>query len=160
MLNDGILNNPTLLKRENAIPGRRIVSSKTSNLIRALMRINVTEGRNRFADVPGYLVGGKSGTAEKQKNGRYLKNANYAGFVGAFPMTNPQYSVYVVLDEPKATPKTHGYKTAGWNAAPLAARIIKRIAAMLEITVSSDPEPDWKNMMKKNYEKSTRIVEF
>jgi cell division protein FtsI (penicillin-binding protein 3) len=149
IINDGILNNPTLLKREGAVLGRRIVSQKTSALMRALMRINVTEGRNRFADVPGYCVGGKSGTAEKQKNGRYLKNANYTGFVGAFPMTNPKYSVYIMLDEPKATPKTHGYKTAGWNAAPLGARIIKRIGAMLGIGASSDPEPDWKSIMRK-----------
>jgi cell division protein FtsI (penicillin-binding protein 3) len=117
--------------------------------MKALLRINVTEGRNRFADVPGYFVGGKSGTAEKQKNGKYLKNVNYTGFIGSFPMTNPQYSIYVVLDEPKTTPKTHGYRTAGWNAAPLAARIIKRIGAMLGIMASAAPEPDWKDVMRK-----------
>ncbi|MDR1982275.1 MAG: penicillin-binding protein 2 [Holosporaceae bacterium] len=149
IVNDGILNNPTLLKREDKILGRRIISQKTSNLMKALMRINVTEGRNRFADVPGYFVGGKSGTAEKQKNGKYLKNVNYTGFIGSFPMTNPQYSIYIVLDEPKATHETHGYRTAGWNAAPIAARIIKRIGAMLGIMASTDPEPDWKDIMRK-----------
>jgi cell division protein FtsI (penicillin-binding protein 3) len=149
IINDGILCNPTLLKCEGQVQERRIVSKKTSSLMKALMRINVTEGRNRYADVPGYFVGGKSGTAEKQKKGRYLKNANYTGFIGAFPMTNPKYSVYVVLDEPKATAKTHGYRTAGWNAAPTCARITKRIAAILGVTVSSNPEPDWKNIMRK-----------
>ncbi|MDR2781696.1 MAG: penicillin-binding protein 2 [Holosporaceae bacterium] len=149
IINNGILCNPTLLKRENAVQGRKIVSKKTSNLIKALMRINVTEGRNKFADVPGYFVGGKSGTAEKQKHGRYLKNANYTGFVGAFPMTDPKYSIYVVLDEPQATAKTHGYRTAGWNAAPICARIIKRIGAMLGVISSTNPEPDWKDIMRK-----------
>jgi cell division protein FtsI (penicillin-binding protein 3) len=149
ILNDGILNDPTLLKRENAPPGKRIVSKKTSELMKALMRINVTEGRNRYADVPGYFVGGKSGTAEKPKRGRYLKNVNYAGFIGAFPMTDPKYAVYVVLDEPNPTPKTHGYRTAGWNAAPVAGRIIKRIGAMLGIVASKEPEPDWKDNMRK-----------
>jgi cell division protein FtsI (penicillin-binding protein 3) len=149
IINDGILCNPTLLKQENSGPGRRIVSKKTSDLMKALMRINVTEGCNKYAEVPGYIVGGKSGTAEKQKRGRYLKNANNTGFIGAFPMTDPKYSVYVLLDEPQATAKTHGYRTAGWNAAPVCARIIKRIAIMLGIIASSAPEPDWKSIMRK-----------
>ena len=148
ILNDGILNNPTLLKRNMVIPGRRIVSSKTSKRMCALMRINVTEGANRFAEVKGYFVGGKSGTAEKQKNGRYLKTANYTGFIGAFPMTNPKYAVYVVLDEPQATAKTHGYRTAGWIAAPTAANIIRRVAPMLNVMASSAPEPNWKEKLK------------
>jgi cell division protein FtsI (penicillin-binding protein 3) len=149
ILNDGILNNPTLLKRENAVERCRIVSSKTSNLMKALLRINVTEGRNKFSNVPGYLVVGKSGTAEKQKRGRYLKNANYTGFIGAFPMTNPEHAIYVVLDEPQATPETHGYRTAGWNAAPIVAHIIKRIGPLLGIIVSRDEEPDWESIMRK-----------
>jgi cell division protein FtsI (penicillin-binding protein 3) len=149
IVNDGVLNNPTLLKRESVALGRRIISSKTSNLMKVLMRINVTEGRNRFADVPGYIVGGKSGTAEKPKRGKYQKNANYTGFIGAFPMTNPQYSVYIMLDEPQATSQTHGYRTAGWNAAPICARIIKRIGAMLGVIAHVGPEPDWQNIMKK-----------
>ncbi|MDR0555762.1 MAG: penicillin-binding protein 2 [Holosporaceae bacterium] len=148
IINDGILNRPTLLKRENIVAGRRIVSQKTSDLMKALLRINVTEGRNRFAEVPGYLVGGKSGTAEKPRRGVYQKNANYTGFIGVFPMTNPQYSVYIVLDEPRETAQTHGYRTGGWNAAPICARIIKRIGAMLGVVASTRPEPDWKKIMR------------
>ena len=112
-MNDGIMNNPTLLKSSNPPMGKRIVSPKTSNLMKALIRLNVTEGTNKFAEVPGYLVGGKSGTAEKQKGGHYLKHSNYCGFIGAFPMTAPKYAVYVVLDDPKASAKTIGYATAG-----------------------------------------------
>jgi cell division protein FtsI (penicillin-binding protein 3) len=149
IINNGILNDPTLLKRENIESGKRIVSQKTSHLMKALLRINVTEGRNKFADVPGYFVGGKSGTAEKIRDGRYQKNVNYTGFIGCFPMTNPKYAVYVVLDEPKATDKTYGYRTAGWNATPLCARIVKRIGGMLDIVASSNPEPDWKGIMRK-----------
>ncbi|MDR0968362.1 MAG: penicillin-binding protein 2 [Holosporaceae bacterium] len=149
ILNDGILNNPTLLKRDNVASGRRIISKRTSNIMKALLRIDVIEGRNKFAEVSGYCVGGKTGTAEKQKGGKYLKNSNYGGFIGAFPMTNPQYAVYVVLDDPQATPKTHGYKTAGWNAAPTAANIIKRIGSMLGVVASNGPEPDWKSIMRK-----------
>lgn len=147
MLNDGCLNNPTLLKRNNSIPGQRIISSKTSKQLKALIRIDVLEGTNKYADVEGYCVGGKTGTAEKLKGGRYSKNANYTSFIGAFPMTNPKYTIYVVLDEPKATPKTYGYATAGWNAAPIAARIIKRIGPILNITIS-DKEPNWQQILK------------
>ncbi len=149
IMNDGILNDPTLLKHENRTPGKQIVSQKTSKLLKALIRLNVTEGTNKFAEVKGYCVGGKSGTAEKQKGGRYLKHSNYCGFIGAFPMTSPKYAVYVVLDEPKASAKTYGYATAGWNAAPTAGRIIKRIGPMLNVTVQNDSEPDWHDVLRK-----------
>lgn len=150
IMNDGILNNPTLLKRSAPPIGKRIVSQRTSNLLKALIRLNVTEGTNKFAEVPGYLVGGKSGTAEKQKGGRYLKHSNYCGFIGAFPMTAPKYAVYVVLDDPKASAKTHGYATAGWNAAPTAGRIIKRIGPMLNVTmIQKENEPDWHEVLRK-----------
>lgn len=149
IMNDGILNMPTLLKRETSNTGRRIISSKTSKQMQILARINVTEGLNRFAEVPGYCVGGKSGTAEKVKGKSYSKNSNYCGFIGAFPMTAPKYAVYVVLDEPKVTPKTFGYATAGWNAAPTAAKIIKRIGPMFGVTALKDQEPDWKSALKK-----------
>jgi cell division protein FtsI (penicillin-binding protein 3) len=147
ILNNGILNAPTLLKRQ-AIPGRKILSAKTSNQMKALMRINVLEGTNRLAEVAGYMVGGKSGTAEKQKGGRYLKNVNYNGFMGAFPMTNPKYAVYVLLDDPKATSKTHGYRASGWNATPTAGNIIRRIGPILGVTASNGHEPDWHDLLR------------
>jgi cell division protein FtsI (penicillin-binding protein 3) len=151
ILNDGILNNPTLLKHENPPAGRRIVSQRTSNIMKALMRLNVTEGSNKFADVPGYFVGGKSGTAEKQKHGKYLKNANYTGFIAALPMKEPQYCIYVILDEPKATAQTAGYRTAGWNVAPTVAEIIKRIGPLLRIIITTYKEPDWENIMRRQF---------
>lgn len=149
IINDGVLNMPTLLKREVRNTGRRVISSKTSRQMKILARINVTEGANRFAEVHGYCVGGKSGTAEKVKGRSYSKHSNYCGFIGAFPMTAPKYAVYVVLDEPKATPKTYGYATAGWNATPTAARIIKRIGPILGVIASKNQEPDWKEILRK-----------
>ena len=109
----------------------------------------MTEGANKKAEVKGYCIGGKSGTAEKLNRGRYSKTANYTGFIGAFPMPNPEYSVYVVLDEPQATAKTHGFRTAGWIAAPTAAKIIERIGPMLNVMVSENQEPDWHEMLRK-----------
>ena len=149
MLNDGIKNNPTLLKKNSETSGERIISEKTAKQIAILMRLNVTEGANKKAEVNGYCVGGKSGTAEKSNRGKYSKTANYTGFIGAFPMPNPEYSVYVVLDEPQATAKTHGFRTAGWIAAPTASNIIRRIGPMLNIMISENQEPDWHKMLRK-----------
>lgn len=154
IINDGVMNNPTLLKRTAPSAGKRVISRKTSNLMKALIRLNVTEGTNKFAEVPGYLIGGKSGTAEKQKKGRYLKHSNYCGFVGAFPMNSPKYAVYVVLNNPKPSAKTFGYATAGWNAAPTAGRIIKCIGPMLNIPiVPKEQEPDWHKILRKESKK-------
>ena len=149
MLNGGMKNNPTLLKKNSAVPGERIISEKTAKQIAVLMRLNVVEGANKKAEVKGYKVGGKSGTAEKLNRGRYSKTANYTGFIGAFPMPNPEYSVYVVLDEPQATTKTHGFRTAGWIAAPTAANIIRRIGPMLNVIVFENQEPNWHEMLRK-----------
>ncbi|MDR2268176.1 MAG: hypothetical protein LBD81_01840, partial [Holosporaceae bacterium] len=150
IVNDGIMTYPTLLKRNSPYSERRIVSTKTSRQIRALLRIAVTEGTNKQADIPGYHVGGKSGTAEKQMGGKYLKHSNYCAFVGAFPMTSPEYAIYVMLDEPKASSKTYGYATAGWNATPTAAKIIKRIGPALGIMANLSENFDWEAMLRKN----------
>jgi cell division protein FtsI (penicillin-binding protein 3) len=83
--------------------------------------------------VPGYRVGGKTGTAEKVVHGRYSKDARLASFIGAFPMDNPHYAIIIMLDEPKATPETYGFATSGWNAVPTAANIIARIAPILGV---------------------------
>jgi cell division protein FtsI (penicillin-binding protein 3) len=85
-------------------------------------------------------VGGKTGTAEKVVNGRYAKDKRLASFIGAFPMDNPRYLMLVMLDEPKATPETYGFATAGWNAVPTAGLIIERIAPMLGVAPVFTPQ--------------------
>src|SRR3546814_7930590 len=70
------------------------------------------------ADALGYLVGGKTGSAEKARAGGYARKALMSSFVAAFPMTSPEYVVFVMLDEPKGTKATYGYATGGWTAAP------------------------------------------
>ena len=118
-----------------AIPqGRRVISEKNSALLRRLLRLDVTGGTGRTAESPGYFVGGKTGTAEKiGPHGGYLKHVNISAFTGIFPMNAPRYAVYVMLDSPKPTPQTHGWTTAGWNAAPTVSKIVSRIGPMLQI---------------------------
>lgn len=136
LLNGGKLMTPTFIKRgreEAEVLARQVVKPETSEKLRYLFRLNATEGTASKADVIGYRVGGKTGTAEKIIDGRYSKTKNLTSFIGAFPMDDPKYLILVMLDEPKALPETYGFATAGWNAVPTAARIIERVAPMLGV---------------------------
>ena len=131
--NGGIMFDPTILaKPPDATPrGTRIMQQSTSDTLRKLMRLVVTDGFGKSAEVPGYYPGGKTGTAEKVGAHGYKKHANVAAFMSVFPMNAPRYAVYTMLDEPHANASTHGYATAGWVAAPAAGRVIARIGPML-----------------------------
>jgi len=133
MVNGGIHRPPTLLKRIGEIPGTRVMAEETSHAMRALMRMVVRDGTGKKAEVEGYLVGGKTGTAEKAIAGGYKKNALITTFVGAFPMDSPRYAVLAMLDEPRGTKATHGHAGAGWNATPVVGRIISKIAPTLGV---------------------------
>ena len=100
--------------------------------MRKLFRLNVMKGSGRRAEVEGYGVGGKTGTAEKVENGRYTSDKRRNAFLAAFPMDAPKYLVLVVLDEPKPESPGRG-ATAGSNAAPTAGNIVRRIAPMLGV---------------------------
>jgi cell division protein FtsI (penicillin-binding protein 3) len=136
LVNGGLFMNPTLLRRDEigarAI-AERVVKPETSANIRDLMRMNVEKGTATHARVDGISVGGKTGTAEKVKNGRYDNAALLTSFLGMFPTEDPRYMVLIVLDEPKGIKETHGFRTSGWNAAPVTAKVIRRIAPMLGI---------------------------
>lgn len=97
------------------------------------MRLVVVAGTGKKADVPGYLIGGKTGTAEKQVNGRYQGNRLFASFVGAFPIDAPRYAILAALDEPKPSAQTFGYATGGWVAAPIINRVVARMAPLVGI---------------------------
>lgn len=143
MVNGGALMPVTLLKRNpNEIPpGRAVISPQTSQRMRELMRMVVTDGTAGKSDVPGYRVGGKTGTADKvSAAGGYARRAVRTSFAGAFPMDNPRYVILVVLDEPQSTKETYGFITSGWNAAPTAGRIVARIAPTLGVFPAFAPQ--------------------
>jgi cell division protein FtsI (penicillin-binding protein 3) len=131
--NGGVLIHPTFLKRDTAQHGPRVISEATSETMRKLLRLVVTDGTGTKADVPGYDVGGKTGTAEKPVNGHYAHHLLISSFVGIFPISDPQYLVYAMLDEPHGTKDSAGFATGGWTAAPAVGRVIERIAPLLGV---------------------------
>ncbi len=133
LVNGGYKVTPTFLRQKVPAAGPQVISQKTSLAMRALMRLVVEEGTGSNADVPGYPVMGKTGTAEKAVAGGYSKKSLITSFLSAFPANDPQFAMLVVLDEPKGTKETFGYATAGWNAAPLTGRIVQRIAPLLGV---------------------------
>jgi cell division protein FtsI (penicillin-binding protein 3) len=141
---NGVLVRPTILAREADAPlpaGERVMSQQTSDTMRKLMRLIVSDGFGKTAEVPGYFIGGKTGTAEKSGRGGYKKKANVQAFTSVFPMQAPRYAVYFMLDEAKANASTHGYATAGWVAAPGAGRVVARIGPMLGLLPETTNAP-------------------
>ena len=145
-LNGGRLIPPTFLKRSeseaNAL-AKQVLKPETSRAMRYLMRLNAEKGTATKANVDGYYIGGKTGTAEKVVNGRYSKHKLLTDFMAVLPADKPKYLMMIMLDEPQATPETHGFATAGWNAAPTAAKVIARIAPLLDLEPRFDlPKAD------------------
>lgn len=135
LVNGGKLIPPTFLIREREVADEfadQVVSQKTGDAMRYLLRLNVEKGSGRRAEADGYRVGGKTGTAEKVEDGRYSASKRLNSFLAAFPMDDPKYVVLVVLDEPKPEKEGLG-ATAGSNAAPTVGAVIRRSAALLGV---------------------------
>src|SRR5690349_14100287 len=143
-INGGLLIPPTFLKRseeEARAIAKKVLRTEASDKMRYLMRLNAEIGTAKQADVKGYYIGGKTGTAEKVVNGRYSKKQVLNSFTAILPADNPQYQLLVMLDEPKALPETHGFITSGWNAVPAGGKIIARIGPLLGVEPRFDLPP-------------------
>lgn len=136
LVNGGILRPATLLRVADgkANPGVRVFKPETSDTMRALLRLVVTDGTGRKANAAGYRVGGKTGTAEKIVNGRYIKGANVSTFAAAFPMDAPRYVVIAMVDDPRGSKASYGFRTAGMVIAPVVSRIVQRIGPPLGVS--------------------------
>jgi cell division protein FtsI (penicillin-binding protein 3) len=144
LVNGGYLIPPTFMKRskEEAMAlAKVVVKPETSEKMRYLLRLNAEKGTASKANVPGYYVGGKTGTSEKVVGGRYSKTRLLNTFTAILPADKPRYQLLIMLDEPQPLPETHGYATSGWNAAPTAGRVIARIAPMLGVEPRFDLPP-------------------
>ncbi|MER0236610.1 penicillin-binding protein 2 [Fulvimarina sp. MAC8] len=140
LVNGGTLIRPTFIK-DAPLDGRilqtGLVSDRTGEALRYLMRLNAEIGSAKKANVEGFHIGGKTGTAEKVVNGRYAKDKVLTSFMGVVPADEPRYLILVMLDEPKGSSETYGFRTSGWNAVPVAGKLIERVVPMLGIA------PDW-----------------
>ena len=142
--NGGTLIMPTIEEEQPDTPapeGPRVMQPATSDIVRKLMRLVVTDGYGKPADVPGYYVGGKTGTAEKVGRHGYEKHTNISAFMSVFPMNSPRYAVYFMLDSPHGNKSTGGFSTAGAVSAPGAGRVIARIAPMLGLFPDLQDKP-------------------
>ena len=149
MINGGVLHPPTIIKRDGPAPeGSRVISPETSDAMRRLMRLAVSEGTGKRANIPGYLIGGKTGTAEKIGRRGYDRLALLSSFVAVFPMTEPRYVVFVLLDEPRGNDATFGLASGGWTAAPTAGRVIARIAPIVGMPVLNEEDREIKQAMR------------
>lgn len=132
---------PTILKRDTPQGGARIMSADAAREARSMLRKVVTEGTASFGEVPGYAVGGKTGTADKPKErgGGYYEDKVIATFASMFPAHDPKYVLIVTLDEPVETSGSKPRRTAGWTAVPVAAEMIGRIAPLLGMRPEVEP---------------------
>jgi len=149
IINGGTRVTPTFLrsKADAAEPGQRVVGAETSRSLAALMRRNVAEkeGTGTRAEVAGYRVGGKTGTAEMPGVGGYQAKSVVSSFLAAFPMDDPQYLVLILIFEPKGVKETDGEVLAGRNAAPTAGHVIGRIAPLLGVMPIGDLQAQLSN---------------
>ncbi len=140
IVNGGLYNTPTVVSgKYNANNSTRVLSDNTSKQMRQLLRAVVTEGSGRNANVAGYEVGGKTGTANKQdEHGHYIAKHVRSTFMAAFPMSAPKYVLVVMIDDPKGLEETFHHTEAGWNAVPAAGEIIATVAPQLNIQANVD----------------------
>ena len=136
IVNDGIKVDPTLIKGKVTKKNKLIISKETSKKMKSIMRLVVSNknGTAKKAEAPGYLIGGKTGTAEKvNPSGGYFKKENIVAFTGAFPMNDPEFVITIMIDNPKGQKISFGHRTAGWVAAPVIKQIVTRIAPILDV---------------------------
>ena len=142
LVNGGKLMTPTFIKRtveEAEAVSTRVIKPETSEAMRYIMRLNGERGSARKADVAGYFVGGKTGTAEKVINGRYAKNKNFTTFMAIVPADKPRYLFLSIYDEPKGYAESGGYSTAAWNAGITTGKVIERAAPILGLPPRFEP---------------------
>ncbi|MEY4092738.1 MAG: hypothetical protein RLZZ496_1920 [Pseudomonadota bacterium] len=144
LVNGGHMVPPTFLPRtpEDALAlSKTVIKPETSEAMRYIMRLNASHklGTAGKADIEGYFVGGKTGTADKSIHGHYDGKHVFTTFMGIAPADKPRYLFMVILDEPQAVQGTYGYQTAGWNAGPVTGAVIERAAPFLDMPKRFEP---------------------
>lgn len=152
IVNNGILRKATIIKRlSNAGSGKQVFKPQTSLLMNKILRLSATNGFARRANLDEYLIGAKTGTAEKIVSGKYSQKLNLALCIAAFPINNPKYALLVLVDEPKQNSINHGFATGGIVAAPVISSIVSKIAPILDIAPIDHNDPKISNALYVNY---------
>jgi cell division protein FtsI (penicillin-binding protein 3) len=141
LVNGGKIMAPTFLPRTDddaAKVSHRVVSEQTSESMRYLMRSNATHGSASFANIPGYYVGGKTGTADKIIHGHYSENKVFTTFMAITPADKPKYLFMTIYDDPLPAPEDHGFHTAAYNAGRVAGALIRRVEPLEGVPPAKD----------------------
>ena len=125
---------------------RQVISEKTAGELRLIMESVVTDGSGKSAYIPGYRIGGKTGTADKIENGRYASGKVYSSFIALAPIEDPELAVLVIVDEPQ------GVHFGSLTAAPAVHSILTDTLRYLDI------EPKYNDKEAKQYLKDEIIV--
>jgi cell division protein FtsI (penicillin-binding protein 3) len=142
LVNGGNMMVPTFLPRtpeDAAKVSHRVVTEQTSESMRYLMRSNATHGSASFANVPGYYVGGKTGTADKIIHGHYSENKVFTTFMAITPADKPKYLFMTIYDDPQPAPEDHGFHTAAYNAGRVAGALIRRVEPLEGVPPEKNP---------------------
>src|SRR5271157_2562278 len=142
LVNGGKMMVPTFLPRtpeEAEKVSHRVVTEQTSESMRYLMRSNATHGSASFANVPGYYVGGKTGTADKIVHGHYSDTRVFTTFMAVTPADKPKYLYLATYDDPVAAPGDYGFHTAAWNAGRTTGALIRRVQPLEGVPPAKDP---------------------
>jgi len=116
-----------------------VISEQTSESMRYLMRSNATHGSASFANIPGYYVGGKTGTADKIIHGHYSENKVFTTFMAITPADKPKYLYLTIYDDPMPAPEDHGFHTAAYNAGRVAGALIRRVEPLMGVAPMKEP---------------------
>ncbi|HEX2859365.1 MAG TPA: penicillin-binding protein 2 [Alphaproteobacteria bacterium] len=151
LVSDGVYRPPVVLKGgEDQSSWRQVLDNKTVLQVRDLMRDVVVNGSGRSASVPGYDIGGKTGTAEKIGARGYDHSKNVVSFLASLPLDNPRFTVLIMLDEPKK-----GFETGGKSAAPAVGAFVRRYALVAGLA----PNMEAVRATKEGYFKSLSILD-
>ncbi|OJY71655.1 MAG: peptidoglycan glycosyltransferase [Sphingobium sp. 66-54] len=144
LVNGGVWHPATVIKRKpgEQIESRRVFSEATSARMRQLLRMIVLTGTGRNANAEGYRVGGKTGTAEKPKDGGYARRSLVSTFASAFPMENPRYVLIMMMDEPQGSARYPGIRTAAYTVAPVVKAFVSRVGPLLGVYPEANRDID------------------
>jgi len=144
-------NNIILENKPNKV--RQVISKETSALVRETLESVVSLGTGKNAYIENYRVGGKTGTAQKVKDGRYMAGNYIVSFIGFLPADKPEYVVYVAIDNPKGITQY-----GGTVSAPIAKNIMKNIISIKDLKPSKDVTPRTYTWLDIKYNKLPNVT--